>query len=103
MRTIAAAQAFSAGARPDLHALNPEWDRAFLQTLARGELDAVDAYTDEWITAEGGKSAHEIRTWIAAFAAQAAAGRYDAAVEYYNAIPEWIAGFAIMQASSVNR
>ncbi|MGO4328180.1 3-carboxyethylcatechol 2,3-dioxygenase [Cupriavidus sp. 2TAF22] len=94
-RTIAAASAFCAGDSA-LHALNPEWDRAFLALLARRELTAVDGMTDEAITREGGKSAHEIRTWIAAFGALAAGGRYQAEIDYYRPIPEWIAGFGVM-------
>jgi len=96
-RTIAAARAFTAG-ESAMHALNPEWDQAFLATLQRGELTAVDGMTDAAITRDGGKSAHEIRTWIAAFAALAAAGPYRAEIDYYRAIPEWIAGFAVMHA-----
>jgi len=96
-RTIAAAQAFTAG-ESAMHALNPEWDQAFLATLQRGELTAVDGMTDAAITRDGGKSAHEIRTWIAVFAALAAAGPYRAEIDYYRAIPEWIAGFAVMHA-----
>lgn len=98
-RTIAAAQGFAAGARADMHALNPAWDRDFLATLARGDLAALDAWRDDDITREAGRSAHEIRNWIAAFAALAASGPYEANIEYYRAINEWIAGFAVMQAS----
>ena len=98
-RTIAAGKSFTAGTSR-LHPLNPDWDQAFLRVLARGELEAVDGFSDDWITEQGGKSAHEIRTWIAAFAALAASGSYDASIEYYRPIPEWIAGFAIMQAKS---
>lgn len=98
-RTIAAAQAFTAGTAR-MRPLNPEWDRAFLDILASGDLAAVDRFSDDWITQEGGRSAHEIRTWIAAFAALAAAGPYTASIEYYRPIAEWIAGFAVMQAQS---
>jgi 2,3-dihydroxyphenylpropionate 1,2-dioxygenase len=97
-RTIAAAKSFVSGAS-GLHPLNPEWDKAFLDHLAQGNLQAIDAFSDDWITAEGGKSAHEIRNWIAAFGALAATGPYEASIEYYRAIPEWIAGFGIMSAS----
>ncbi|MBP0623730.1 3-carboxyethylcatechol 2,3-dioxygenase [Cupriavidus consociatus] len=96
-RTLAAAQAFAAG-ESDLRALNPEWDRAFLKTMASGDLTAVDGLTNQAITREGGKSGHEIRTWITAFAALAANGPYQAELDYYRAIPEWIAGFAVMHA-----
>jgi len=97
-RTLAAAQAFTAG-DSQLHPLNPEWDRAFLGRLASGELTAVDGMTNDAITRDGGKSAHEIRTWVAAFGALAASGPYRASIDYYRAIPEWIAGFATMHAA----
>ncbi|CAG9239741.1 3-carboxyethylcatechol 2,3-dioxygenase [Paraburkholderia tropica] len=97
-RTVAAARAFSQGDSP-LHPLNPEWDRAFLAQLASGELTAVDGMTNAAITRDGGKSAHEIRTWVAAFGTLAAYGDYRASLDYYREIPEWIAGFATMHAS----
>ncbi|WP_343663859.1 3-carboxyethylcatechol 2,3-dioxygenase [Paraburkholderia tropica] len=97
-RTVAAARAFSQGDSP-LHPLNPEWDRAFLAQLASGELTAVDGMTNAAITRDGGKSAHEIRTWVAAFGTLAAYGDYRASLDYYREIPEWIAGFAAMHAS----
>jgi len=99
-RTIAAAKSFVTG-NSELHPLNPEWDQAFLELLAKGDLDAIDHFSDDWITANGGKSAHEIRSWIAAFGALAANGSYKASIEYYRAIPEWIAGFAIMRAQKL--
>ena len=99
-RTVAAARAFTAGDSP-LHALNPEWDRAFLKLLEQGELTALDGLTDNAITREAGKSAHEIRTWVAAFGALNAFGPYRATLDYYRPIPEWIAGFGAMHASPV--
>lgn len=96
-RTLAAAKAFTAG-DSQLHPLNPEWDRAFLAMLASGDLTAVDGMTNDAITRDGGKSAHEIRAWVAAFGALAASGPYRASLDYYRAIPEWIAGFATMHA-----
>lgn len=97
-RTVAAAKSFTAGDSP-LHPLNPAWDRAFLERLASGELTAVDGMTNAAITRDGGKSAHEIRTWVAAFGALAACGPYRATLDYYREIPEWIAGFATMHAA----
>ena len=98
-RTVAAAIAFEAG-RSAMHPLNPEWDQAFLDRLAT-DLNAVDGMTNDAITRDGGKSAHEIRTWIAAFGVLSAFGPYEATRDYYRAIPEWIAGFAAMHASSM--
>ena len=51
-----------------------------------------------WIEHEAGHSAHEIRTWVAAFAALAAHGRYETQQRYYRAAPELIAGFAVRTA-----
>ncbi|MGF6373073.1 hypothetical protein OKW40_005889 [Paraburkholderia sp. RAU6.4a] len=99
-RTIAAARAFAAG-DSRLHPLNPEWDRAFLKLLEDGELTALDGLTNRAITREAGKSAHEIRTWIAAFGALNASGPYHASLDYYRPIPEWIAGFGAMHARPV--
>lgn len=96
-RTVAAARAFTAGGS-HLHPLNPEWDRGFLKLLEDGDLSALDGLTDRAITREAGKSAHEIRTWVAAFAALNAGGPYRATLDYYRPIPEWIAGFAAMHA-----
>lgn len=86
----------------DLLPLNPAWDRHVLELLRDGRLDAIDTFDDEWITAEGGRGGHEIRAWIAAFACMAAFGGYDAEISYYRAIPQWIAGFAAMRATSVD-
>jgi 2,3-dihydroxyphenylpropionate 1,2-dioxygenase len=96
-RTVAAARAFTAGDSP-LHPLNPEWDKAFLKLLEDGDLKALDGLTDRAITRAAGKSAHEIRTWVAAFAALNAGGPYRATLDYYRPIPEWIAGFGAMHA-----
>lgn len=100
-RTVAAAQAFTAGTS-HLHPLNPEWDQAFLSMLAN-DLPAVDGLTNTAITRDAGKSAHEIRTWVAAFGALAAAGSYQAELDFYQPINEWIAGFAAMHARTVTR
>lgn len=62
---------------------------------------AIDDMSNDSITEQGGKSAHEIRSWVAAFAALNAHGPYKASLDYYRPIPEWIAGFATMQAQSL--
>ncbi|BDB45047.1 hypothetical protein IWGMT90018_54930 [Mycobacterium kiyosense] len=52
------------------------------------------------MTHEGGSSAHEIRTWVAAFAAMASAGPYRTITRYYRQAADLIAGFAIRTAVS---
>jgi 2,3-dihydroxyphenylpropionate 1,2-dioxygenase len=96
-RVIAAARQFAAG-EGNLKPLNPAWDQRFLDHLAAGDLDAVDGYTNESIEAQGGRSGQEIRTWVGAYGALAAAGPYEMTSRYYRPIPEFIAGFAVTTA-----
>lgn len=83
----------------DLTPLNPEWDRNFMDLLVRGQLDKVDAFDIEEISKAAGRSTHEIRTWVAAFAALAANGPYNAHQDYYRPINEWIAGYGVLSAT----
>ena len=92
-----AAKSFAAG-DSDLAPLNPEFDRQFLEIVDSGHLDDLDTWSNSFIANEGGNSAHEIRTWVAAFAALAAAGPYRTDVRYYRPAPELIAGFAVRTA-----
>ena len=98
---IAAARDFAHGQSP-LQPLNPDWDHALLELIDSNRLAEVDGWTNEWIAREAGNSAHEIRTWVAAFAALAAQGAYQTQQRYYRAAPELIAGFAIRTAVPVD-
>ncbi|WP_264026348.1 DODA-type extradiol aromatic ring-opening family dioxygenase [Mycolicibacterium insubricum] len=69
--------------------------------LDTGNLAAFDGWTNDRIAAEAGNSAHEVRTWVAAFAALATAGPYRTGNHYYRPAPELIAGFAIRTAVPV--
>ena len=79
--------------------INPLWDNRLLDLLERGDLPEFDAWSVEEMATEGGGSSHEVRTWIAAFASLAASGDYRMDFRFYEAIPAWIAGFAIATAS----
>jgi len=97
-RTIATGQVFGT---PEcgLTPLNPDWDAAFMQQLIDGRLDEVDRFDIEEISKAAGRSTHEIRTWVAAFAALRAAGSgYTARRDYYRPINEWIAGYGVLSA-----
>ncbi|ANE79795.1 3-(2,3-dihydroxyphenyl)propionate dioxygenase [Mycobacterium adipatum] len=94
---ISAAHDFAHG-QSALQPLNPDWDRALLDLIDTNRLTEVDGWSNEWIAREAGSSAHEIRTWVAAFAALAAQGPYQTRQRYYRAAPELIAGFAIRTA-----
>ena len=96
-RVIQAGREAGAG-QGALTALNPEWDRALLGVLASGDLSTIDRWTTEWFTEQGGSSGHEARTSIAAYAALGASGAYCVTASFYEAIPDWIAGFAVTTA-----
>lgn len=98
-RVILAAQRFVED-QNTLHPLNPEWDQRFLDTLAQGRLAELDGLRNDDLSALAGKSAHEVKTWVAACAALSAFGPYQASDRYYRQIPEWIAGFGALSAKS---
>ncbi|KWX57831.1 3-carboxyethylcatechol 2,3-dioxygenase [Mycobacterium sp. NAZ190054] len=94
---IEAAREFASG-RGALAPLNPDWDGAFLDLLDTNRLAEVDGWDNGWIAEQAGNSAHEVRTWVAAFGALAAQGSYETGNRFYRAAPELIAGFAIRTA-----
>jgi 2,3-dihydroxyphenylpropionate 1,2-dioxygenase len=94
---ISAAHDFAHGESP-LQPLNPDWDHDLLELLDTNRVADVDGWSNTWIAAEAGNSAHEVRAWIAAFAAMGAQGEYDTTLRYYRAAPELIAGFAVRTA-----
>ena len=97
-RTIAAGQIYGTELSPQTP-LNAEWDQAFIDLLLSGRLAEVDDFCIEEISKAAGRSTHEVRTWVAAFAALAAArGGYSARRDYYRPINEWIAGYGVMSA-----
>ncbi|MEU6147509.1 3-carboxyethylcatechol 2,3-dioxygenase [Streptomyces sp. NPDC047081] len=96
-RVIAAAHTFAAGTS-QLQPLNPAWDAAFLDVLELGTLTDFDTWTNDWFVEQGGHSAHEVRTWIAAYAALAAQGPYRMTSRFYEPVEAWIAGFALTTA-----
>lgn len=96
-----AARQFAAG-EGALAPLNPEWDKAFLDLVDSGRLSDVDAWGNSWIAEQAGNSAHEVRTWVAAFAALSTQGPYQTGSRFYRAAPDLIAGFAIRTAVSTS-
>lgn len=96
-RTIAAGKIYGTAESPQTP-LNRDWDLAFIDLLACGRLDEIDDFSIEEISRAAGRSAHEVRTWVAAFSALAAAGAYTARQDYYRPINEWIAGYAVVSA-----
>lgn len=98
-RTIATGQIFGTPAC-ELTPLNAEWDQHFMRQMMEARWSEVDDFKIEDISKAAGRSTHEIRTWVAAFAAlHAAAGTYTARQDYYRPINEWIAGYGVVSAN----
>ena len=97
-RVLQAGRDYAAGVATMIP-INPGWDNLVLDTFENGTLIDVDDWTVEWMGAEGGGSAHEVRTWIAAYASLAATGPYEMTSRFYEPVPEWIAGFAVTTAT----
>jgi 2,3-dihydroxyphenylpropionate 1,2-dioxygenase len=81
-----------------LHPLNPEWDNTFLNAMATGDLASWDKVNNDDLSALAGKSTHEVKAWMAACAAMSVYGNYLTEDCYYRPIPEWIAGFGLLNA-----
>jgi 2,3-dihydroxyphenylpropionate 1,2-dioxygenase len=99
-RTLATGKIFGTP-ECSLTPLNAAWDLAFMDTLIDGRLAEIDAFQIEEISKTAGRSTHEVRTWVAAFAALAATGPYQARKDYYRPINEWIAGYGVVSAERV--
>lgn len=96
-RVIKASAELAKGNSPILQP-DPEWDAVVLDVLTGQKLGEADNFTDKWITEVGGRGGHEIRAWIAAFAALGEQGKYEADVMYYDVIPDWATGMSIVSA-----
>jgi 2,3-dihydroxyphenylpropionate 1,2-dioxygenase len=93
-RVIAAGKAMAAG-NSDRRQLNPAWDRKVMDWLEAGDWSSIEALRDDEIVREGGGSAHEVKTWIAAFASSDA-GALSTRLRWYRDIPDLIAGFGVL-------
>lgn len=98
-KVIAVGQRLANGDMSAALPLNPEWDRDLLQRFKHADFDYLAAMSSEEIRRDGGRGGQEIRAWMAAFAALSAFGKYDAEIQYYEPIQEWIAGMGMMTAS----
>ncbi|UMX69648.1 hypothetical protein MJ585_16475 [Klebsiella pneumoniae] len=68
--------------------------------LEQGAAERTGRDRQDELSAMAGKSTHEIKTWVAAFAALSAFGRWRSEGRYYRPIPEWIAGFGSLSATT---
>jgi 2,3-dihydroxyphenylpropionate 1,2-dioxygenase len=80
--------------------LNPSWDRAFMAQMATGDFSSIGLLSEEELTATAGCGGHEVRTWVAAYAAQSVAGPAQHKDVFYKDIAEWNAGLGIATATA---
>ncbi|MQT46167.1 3-carboxyethylcatechol 2,3-dioxygenase [Pseudomonas helleri] len=85
-----------------LHPLNPKWDKYFLDILQSGHIKELDTQGNDELSELAGKSTHEVKAWVAAFAALSAYGPYQTSHRYYRPIPEWITGFGALSAKQLS-
>ncbi len=78
--------------------LNPTWDAEFMDILRNGDFSRSDALDTAAVRDAAGRGANEVLSWIAAFGALSVGGRYAVEREFYEAIPGWIAGMAMIAA-----
>jgi 2,3-dihydroxyphenylpropionate 1,2-dioxygenase len=78
--------------------LNPTWDGEFMEILRTADFARSDAFDTEVVRTLAGRGANEVLSWIAAFGALSSAGPYTVEREFYEAIPGWIAGMAMIAA-----
>ncbi len=96
-RVMAAGMALASG-QSAMKPLNPAWDKQWMDAVA-GNSDALDrlcTMSETTILNEGGGSAHESKNWLIARSALNGAKIHTCTHRYYQAIPEYIAGFGIM-------
>ncbi len=73
-----------------------DWDRRFLTPLLAQKLEAFDDWSDADVDREAGFGGHEVRCWVAAFAAMRASGAFSSTEHFHAMIPEWATGMAIV-------
>jgi 2,3-dihydroxyphenylpropionate 1,2-dioxygenase len=76
--------------------VNEEADREFLRLVAEKDFAALRSWTAEYIGENLGNGGQEIHNWLVLLGALQ---NYDAEVAFYEPIPEWVTGMAIVQFS----
>jgi protocatechuate 4,5-dioxygenase, beta chain len=75
--------------------VNPRFDQEVLDYVRSGDAEGLASLSDEYVFAQGGNGAFEIRNWIVAMAAMP--GRIRGEMICYEPIPEWITGLALAE------
>jgi 2,3-dihydroxyphenylpropionate 1,2-dioxygenase len=80
-------------AASDMRLINPEWDRAVLAALERGDHRWFRDLDHDEIEEHGGNGGHEIRNWISLVAAM---GDHQAHALAYVEAAEWMCGMGLV-------
>lgn len=81
--------------------VNEEWDRLLLRLIKDKNFDSLRKWTSEFIEENGGNGGQEIRNWLVLLGALQG---FESDVAFYEPIPEWVTGMAIVQfAQSLNK
>lgn len=81
--------------------VNEEWDRLLLRLIKEKNFDSLRKWTSEFIEENGGNGGQEIRNWLVLLGALQG---FESDVAFYEPIPEWVTGMAIVQfAQSFNK
>ena len=83
--------------------LNPAFDRGFMQILASGDLQRLDEIDPRATVAQAGIGSLELHTWVAAAAANAAAGGTAPVEDIYAEALEYGIAFGMMHAWAARR
>jgi 2,3-dihydroxyphenylpropionate 1,2-dioxygenase len=84
----------------DILAVSEDWDRDFLARIQSGPVSQFDAWRMPELVKVAGRGGPEVLSWIAALAALSVAGPVTTRVHLYEAIQGWIAGMAMLTATS---
>jgi aromatic ring-opening dioxygenase catalytic subunit (LigB family) len=79
---------------PDAGRIDPEWDAWFLELFAAGDVEALDAITQEELERGAGFGAGEVRCWMAVLGATGALG---ARPLLYEPVQAWITGISLVE------
>ena len=76
------------------------WDRSFLDAVQHHPVSDFDVQSTKALTSVAGRGGSEVLCWLAALAALSTAGAYDTKLHFYEAIQGWVAGMALLSAST---
>ncbi|MEW9672461.1 hypothetical protein [Ammoniphilus sp. 3BR4] len=74
--------------------VNEEWDREFLRLITEKDFSSLRKWSAEFIEENGGNGGQEIRNWLVLLGALQS---FVPEVAFYQPIPEWVTGMAIVQ------